>query len=183
MATKLKALTPQESAFVREFLRDPRGKAAAAERAGYKCPGVAASKLLAKPHVKAALDEYYQRTEPQEKVDRERVRRRMLASALADPSLAYDDDWSLRPRHEIPASTRRLILSAKRWEGVDGTSTSARMSDPGIHQARYLKAFPPPEEKEAGDLEEARSEFMESCEELLARLEEDALEVGSGGDS
>ena len=169
-----KILSVAEANFVNSLLRG-RSKREAAISAGYatKSASVRASEMMQRETVRAALAEFYRLEEPEILIAREKIRKRMLETALADPSEAFDDDFGLKQLCDIPRSTRLLIVSGRRWESEEqGSGSAVRMLDPGQQQQRYLKLFPAPSTASTTSLEEAADEFIRESEALMDRLDE-----------
>lgn len=165
-----KQLTAQESAFVSALLRG-LGKAEAAIEAGYsaKSAHVYATKLLARPHIKAALDEFYSAEAWQTRIDRERIRRKLMDMAMAEPAEVFDEDFELLPKSKIPKGAKALILSARTWDTPDqGRGSQVKCASPIEAMKVLLKHFPLVEEN-SSDSEEAENEALGAVLEMVER--------------
>jgi len=173
-------LTPREEIFVRELLRG-KSKAEAARATGLS-PGRAKSNgynYMSRPRVRKALEEYYEREAEITAVERETMRRELLAMALYDPISVFDQKWSLRSPDEIPEQARKAILSARSWDiPGQGTGGSVRLAPKLDAIKTYLKHFCPPAAERGIVLEEAAQSLGLKLDDLMARLdaepEEDA---------
>lgn len=165
----------KERAFVANILRG-MAKGDAAVAAGYaeSSASAAASRMLQQPKVKQALQEFYKREEEQVLADRERLRRRLMALAMADPSELYDDAWNLRDKINVPPAVRGLVINARKWDSLEqGSGSSAKVMHPLEIIKAYLKLFPAPTETNSGSLEDAAAEVEREMDELLERIQED----------
>lgn len=158
-------------------------KRAAAIRAGYSAKSASqiATELMQRQSVRAKLEAFYRRDEAELLIDRERVRRKWLKMALADPSDAFDDDWQLRPKRQIPPAVRLLICSARVWDSPEqGAGSAGKVINSETLMRGFLKAFPPPP-PQAETLEDAVAEVEQEMSALFDRMEEDD-EVEDDGD-
>lgn len=125
MPAKLPKLELREKRFVREYLVDFCG-AAAMRRAGFKGtrPEIAASKMLARPAVKAALAERQDQIAARLEVTIERVLKEQAAIAFSDPRKLFNEDGSLKAVHELDdataASLAAIEVSTEFETGPDG---------------------------------------------------------------
>lgn len=130
-STDLAALPAREAEFVRQYVVDCNG-AAAARRCGYtpKTAARQAHRLLAKPTVRRAITSLL--TERGDYLDglRARVIEETARAAFADPREVWTQDedghLQLRPLADLPSEVAGTIaeLSSKQWEG--GSSARAR---------------------------------------------------------
>lgn len=114
------ALTPRQSRFVAEYLKDLSAKGAAI-RAGYseKSAEVAGSRLLSNVKVAAAISEALQRRAERVEVKADDILRELLRLALTDIGKAYDVNGELLPLHQMPEETRRAIAGIERSSHTD----------------------------------------------------------------
>lgn len=163
-------LTAAESAFVNFILRG-HGKAESAAMAGYAAAHsrATATKLLARPHVKAALDEFYSAESWQTRIDRERIRRKLMAMAMAEPADVFGENFELLPKSQIPDGARALILSARTWDTPDqGRGSQVKCVSPIEAMKTFLKHFPLIEE-DSKDSDEAENEALGAVLEMVER--------------
>lgn len=117
-------LTPKQSRFVEEYLRDLNGSAAA-KRAGYGKTDDSsrryAIELLHKPHLAQVIDEAMQRRAERVEVKTDDVLRELLRIAMTDPAEAFAENGAFKPLHEMPISLRRTISSIETDELFDGS--------------------------------------------------------------
>lgn len=123
-------LTPRELLFVREYAVDLNGKEAAI-RAGYAPANakVAASRLLKRPAVKAAVDAELAKKATRVDIRADDVLRELATIALSDVGAILDfsgADPKLRPASEIPEAARRCIQSVKVQRYTEGRGDDAR---------------------------------------------------------
>lgn len=106
------ALTPKQSAFVREYLIDLNATQAAV-RAGYskKSANEFAGQLMAKPHIKAAIDAAIAKRSQKTEIDSEWVLRRLALEADADLKDIYTDNGSLKPVKDWPKIWRLGLVA------------------------------------------------------------------------
>lgn len=95
-------LLPRERRFLREYMVDFNGTQAAL-RAGFtgKRPEVAASRMLAKPTVRAELQRRQDQIAARLEVTVERVLKEQAAIAFSDPRRMFNADGTLKPIHEL----------------------------------------------------------------------------------
>lgn len=93
------ALTPQQTRFVEEYLIDPTNQKAAAIRAGYSAANAAtiASRLMIKPHIRAAIESAQKKRAESLGVDQDRVLQELILIAFSKPgeALTTDEDGDL----------------------------------------------------------------------------------------
>lgn len=150
-------------------------KRVAAVKAGYspKSAGAQASQMLALPAVQEFLQAHYKREAIEAEIQRERVRSLMLNMIFCDQTKAFDDNWQVLDKSEMPASVRKLILAVKIWESTEqGRSVSVKLERKLDVIKAYLKLFPPTEQK-AENLGEAAEQVEADFEELIKKLEKD----------
>jgi phage terminase small subunit len=99
----MKKLSPQQQRFVEEYCLGDKTATEAALIAGYskKRPDVAASKLLAQPHIAAAVEAKRKKLADKFEVTQERIRAELAAVAFGDLRLLYDESGELRSIHEL----------------------------------------------------------------------------------
>lgn len=110
MAEASKPLTARQAAFVREYAKLGNGTKAA-EAAGFspKNAHAQASRLLKKPHVKAALAAKLQAVEAKVEDETVQIVRELWHQAGYDPKDCFDKDGKLLPINEMPEKLRRAI--------------------------------------------------------------------------
>lgn len=112
-------LTPRQEAFVREYLIDLNGKAAAI-RAGYApkqavVQGVRLVKVC-KPYIDAELAKRAKKAT----LTADRVLEEISRVGLCDAAELFDEDGRLLPLREMPESVRRVVASIEveeDWKG------------------------------------------------------------------
>jgi len=106
------ALTIKQAAFVAEYLIDLNGTQAAI-RAGYskKSADEIAAQLMARPHVKAAVDAAIAKRAEKTELDAEWVLRRLGLEADADLADLYDDANNLKPVKDWPKIWRLGLVA------------------------------------------------------------------------
>lgn len=106
------ALTPKQSAFVREYLIDLNGTKAAI-RAGYskKSADEIAAQLMKRPHVKAAVEAAIAKRSQKTEIDAEWVLNRLALEADADVADIYFENGALRPVHDWPKIWRQGLVA------------------------------------------------------------------------
>ena len=115
-------LTPKQSAFVREYLIDLNATQAAI-RAGYskKSANEFAGQLMAKPHIKAAVEAAIAKRAEKTEYDAEWVLKRLGLEADADLADRYDDDNNLKPVKDWPKIWRLGLVAGVEvdeiWDG------------------------------------------------------------------
>ncbi len=122
-------LTPRERLFVREYLVDLNASQACL-RAGYrtKNPNVMGAKLMARPHVAAAIAAAVQAREARVEVRADDVLRELMRlgeiHGAGDWRAMFDEHGSLRPVEEWPEDVARRVASLEVEEryapGPDG---------------------------------------------------------------
>jgi phage terminase small subunit len=135
--TDPKPLTPKQEAFIREYLVDLNGTAAA-ERAGYgggkASTAVTASRLLRDPKIASRISEARGKRAEKVEITAERVLAEVSRLALADLAGAFNEDGSLKPLKDIPEELRRCISSVDlvnvpNGDGGSNTITKVRFCD------------------------------------------------------
>lgn len=122
------ALTPKQAAFVREYLIDLNATQAAI-RAGYsaKTANVQAVEIMARPHVKAAIDAAIAKRAEKTEYDAEWVLKRLGLEADADLADLYDDRNNLRPVKDWPKIWRLgLVAGVEVDELFEGSGEDRR---------------------------------------------------------
>lgn len=117
----MKALTPKQEMFCREYLIDLNATRAA-ERAGFsgKTANEKGSQLLAMPHVSLRIQGLMNERANEVKVTASDVLRELILIAKVDLAQAYNPNGTLKSIHEIPEETRRAISAIKVYEEFDG---------------------------------------------------------------
>lgn len=117
------ALTEKQERFVREYLRDGNGTAAA-RRAGYdgddRSLASIASENLRKLEVSEAIEGLRQKQFQRLELSSERVLRELARLAFVDIGDAFTAEGALKPIHEIPEDTRRAIAGIETDDLFDG---------------------------------------------------------------
>lgn len=110
-AAQQDGLTAKEILFVYHYLENGQNGAQAAISAGYsaKTAKEQACYMLAKPHVKAAVDKQLSKTLRKLEISRERVLQELGLIAFADIGDAFGTDGQLLPLHEMPEEVRRAL--------------------------------------------------------------------------
>lgn len=151
------------------------GKRDAAIAAGYS-PRTAhqiAYELLDRPSVKTQLQGFYKRDEAEVLITRELVRQKLFRAAMANAHEAFDNDWELRRKNEVPEDCLELIVSVRTWSSPEmGSGCSAKLVNPLDAQKSYLKLFPAPI-SQADSLQGAAEEVEQEVLALIARFDED----------
>src|SRR4051812_42447033 len=128
------ALTPKQTAFVREYLVDLNATQAAV-RAGYsrKTAEKIGSENLRKPEVAKALQAAMDKRAERVELTADLVLRELLSHALFDPATLYDADGRMKKLAEIPLAARRSITALETDElGEDqgiGITRKVKYSD------------------------------------------------------
>ncbi len=175
MSDKEDKLTPRERIFVSSLLRG-QTKQKAALTAGCKQASahVQATRWLALPRVQSAIREFHEREAWQVSIDREKIRRRLMDAALADPSEVFSEDWELRDKSEVPKAVRRLVVSARKWSNPDqGSGSQVKLASPLEAAKAYLKLFPVVEEDGGLDLNAIGQEVEAEMEDLIQMFEDE----------
>lgn len=127
----------RESRFVDEYLIDMNG-VRSARAAGYrgtdKSIGVTATRLLAKPRIKEAIQKANEERKKRTQFNADRVLKELEFIATFDPAECYDENGQLLPIHEMPERARRAIASIDIYkdftEGVEvGETKRVRSHD------------------------------------------------------
>lgn len=118
-------LLPRERRFVREYLVDFCGSRAIV-RAGFKGerPDVAAAKMLAKPAVRAALEERQRQVEARLDITVERVLKEQAAIAFSDPRALFDENGAMKPVHELDDAAAAALAAIEVEELFEGSGES-----------------------------------------------------------
>lgn len=105
-------LTPKQSRFVDEYLLDLNATQAAI-RAGYsgRTANEQGAQLLAKPHVKAAIDAAIAKRSHETKIDAEWVLQRLALEADADLADLYFENGAIKPVSEWPKIWRQGLVA------------------------------------------------------------------------
>ena len=108
----MKELTPKQARFVEEYLIDLNATQAAI-RAGYsaKTANDQIGKLLATPHVKAAIEAGKVSRSERTQIDAAWVLRRLAAEAEADMADIYFENGAIKPVHEWPKIWRQGLVA------------------------------------------------------------------------
>lgn len=129
------ALTAKQEQFVREFLIDLNG-AAAARRAGYTVKNArsAAEKLLNLPHVQDALRSAMQSRAQKTGVTAERVLSELAKVGFADIRRIFRDGGELIPIHELDDETASAlagcdIVTVQKGEGAVEYVAKVKLGD------------------------------------------------------
>mgnify|MGYP002378512326 CR=1 FL=1 len=149
-------------------------KRAAAIEAGYseRSAHVQASELLQRPTVRARLEAFYKRDEAEVLASREVIRQLMFEQAVACPDDIFDDDWEIRPKRDIPAAVRSLVLSVRKFDSPDqGSSLTVKLLNLETIRRSYLKLFAAPA-SQAESLEDAAAAVEQEMDVLFARMDE-----------
>lgn len=131
-------MNARQKLFVQEYLKDlNQGQAAA--RAGYKGKNIdqVASRLMQKPHIKAAIDEAMAARAKRTEITVDRVLKELARVGFVDIAKAYDTRGNLLPVAEMPASVRRAVSSIKVFEEFEGFGED-RVK---VGEVRELKIF------------------------------------------
>ena len=168
----MKDLSPQERKFADALLRGT-GKREAAIHAGYAVSGahVRAAEILGRPHVKEYLASFHRREEDEVAIDREIIRRELMAMIVANPASALDDEWNPLARSEVPEIVQKMVLSARTWDtpeqGKGGTIKFINRLD---LLKTHLKYFPVGA-SQAESLEGAALQVQSDIDALIAKFE------------
>lgn len=168
----MKDLSPQERKFADALLRGTP-KREAALHAGYAASGasVRAQEILARPHVKEYLAAFHRREEDEVAIDREIIRRELMAMIVANPASALDDEWNPLPRSEVPEVVQRMILSARTWDTPEqGRGGSVKFINRLDLLKTHLKYFPVGA-SQAESLESAALQVQSDIDALIAKFE------------
>ncbi|MGX1353382.1 phage terminase small subunit [Bradyrhizobium elkanii] len=105
-------LTPKQSRFVEEYLRDLNATQAAI-RAGYsaKTAGDQGAQLIAKPHILAAIEAAKGARSAETKIDAAWVLKRLAVEADADMADLYFENGAIKPVHEWPKIWRQGLVA------------------------------------------------------------------------
>jgi len=122
MADCMPKLTPKQQMFVKEYLVDLNG-AAAARRAGYseKNSDDLAAQLLRKTHVAAAIQAAMDKRASKVELTAERILEEVKHAAFLDPLDLFSDDGKLLPLKQMPEAARRAIAGIEVEEIWSGT--------------------------------------------------------------
>jgi len=108
----MKELTPKQSRFVEEYLIDLNATQAAI-RAGYsaKTANDQIGKLMATPHIKAAIDAARAARSEETKIDAAWVLKRLALEADADLADIYSENGAIKPVHDWPKIWRQGLVA------------------------------------------------------------------------
>lgn len=122
MARKSPELSERQRAFVREYLVDLDGRAAAI-RAGYSPHGAAvqACRLLKFKAVSEAVQKAMAARAHRVEVRADDILRELLRVALADVRQAFDEQGRLLPLHKMPEDVARALAGVEVVELLDGS--------------------------------------------------------------
>jgi phage terminase small subunit len=114
-------LNPRQLAFVNQYIVDRNG-AAAARRAGYANPAVAASRMLTKDNIRAEIDRRISKVEQKADISAERVLKEYARIAFLNPQDLYDANGRLLNVKDMPEDAARAIagLEEEVIYGSDG---------------------------------------------------------------
>lgn len=115
-------ITAQQEIFIKAMQADPAMQPAAAARvAGYKSPGVAASKLLKKPHIRAEISKQLSERLERLEMNGDRLLQELAFCALRDPIDLCNESGQieLNDLSKLPERIRRCIDSIKVTERHD----------------------------------------------------------------
>lgn len=166
-----KKLLPRQEKFCNYVLIGMSGKTAAI-KAGYskKSAKQQACDLMGLPLVQEYLQEHTQRRGVEAKIERQCIIKKLVELTKVDPTDAFDDQWNLREKAEIPRKIKRTLASVKVWQSEQGKSVSVRFITQLDAITRYLKLIPEQADK-AEDLGEAAEQAEIKLEELLRKIE------------
>ncbi|MDX0262422.1 terminase small subunit [Sinorhizobium meliloti] len=105
-------LTPKQARFVEEYLIDLNATQAAI-RAGYskKTANEIGAENLAKPSIKAAVEDALAKRSEETRIDANWVLQRLAAEAEADIADLYTETGALKPVHEWPKIWRQGLVA------------------------------------------------------------------------
>ena len=174
-------MNPRRRQFVREYLVDLNGKAAA-ERAGYRPSNakVTAHRLMRVPAVKEAIDQALAERARRIEVSADRVIAEFARIAFADVRLLWDwgkDGPALKRPGGMSAEDAAAVASMSVRESSHGKSTRVQLHDKTralVALARHLGLFDGPH---GGD-PRARHEEAERVREMLRRRIEEIAARG-----
>jgi phage terminase small subunit len=125
-------LTPKQSLFVAEYLKDLNGTAAA-KRAGYSdrtSEKMAYQNLHLVPAVKEAVEEALKRRSARVEVKADDVLRELIRVMTVDVARAFDVNGRLLPLQQMPEDVRRAIASFEVEESL--------VSDTVVRKVKFL---------------------------------------------
>lgn len=124
------ALTPKQSAFVAEYLKDLNATQAAI-RAGYSeaTAGAIGAENLTKPEIRRAVDEALQRRAERVEVKADDVLRELLRLAMVDVGEAFDEHGQLKALKDMTPDVRRAIAAIEVEDREDGRVRKVRFWD------------------------------------------------------
>lgn len=166
-------LSTRERLFVNALCKGMTNRAAAmAAGCTHVSAPARATRWLEKPAVQKAIEEFHSREAWRTSIDRERIRRRLLAAALADNSQVFGEDWELKEKSEIPKAARAMVLSARKWSNPDqGSGCQVKLANPLEAMKAYLKLFPAVAVGGGIDLQEVADEVESEMDDLLEKFE------------
>jgi phage terminase small subunit len=156
METLEKELSPQHERFCREYIIDENGTRAymrAYPKSSYDSARNSASELLAKPCIKARIEELRDERNRRLEISSDKVLRKLAALIHFDPRDLYDETGALKPIHELDYDVALAIQSIEVDEimsgrGEDRTSIgqTKKVKFVGIRETlelagRYLKLW------------------------------------------
>jgi phage terminase small subunit len=189
-------MTPRQSRFIHEYLKDLNATQAAI-RAGYsmKTAESCGSRLLSFAKVKREIDAAIARRAVRVEVKADDVLRELLRLGTVNITEAFDRNGALLPPHEIPEDVQRAIVSIETDEMTDaegvviGHTRKVKFSDkkgPLELLGRHLGMFAEKHELEAGSklmelLKGVQPKKLEALAEEVAGMSPDEqTEVARG---
>lgn len=111
-AAQQDGLTAKEILFVYYYLENGQNGAQAAISAGYsaKTAKEQACRMLAKPHIKSAIDKQLGQTLAKLEITRERVLEEVARLGFADIRKCFNSDGTLKPLHELDDDTAAALV-------------------------------------------------------------------------
>jgi phage terminase small subunit len=131
-----KALTKKQAAFVAEYQIDLNATQAAI-RAGYspKQAHKSAAQLMAKPHIKAAIDDAQAKRLQRLDITADAVLQELAKIGFHDPGKMFNQDGTVKAINELDDNTRMAIAGFEVSELFDGDGDERR----GIGFAKKIK--------------------------------------------
>lgn len=126
--TAERKLTKKQAQFAQEYLVDLNATQAAM-RAGYspKTARQLGNRLLATPHVAREIERRRSERMERTEITSDVVLMELLRLARADISMAFDENGTLKPLHEIPEDVRRAIAGVDVDELFEGRGKDREM--------------------------------------------------------
>lgn len=169
-----KPLTPREFLYCKALLKG-KSRIQAARAAGVKSG--TDTVLWVAANVQKFLRDFYEKEAAEIMLERAVILRSLYESSLADRSLAFKDDFKLKPLNEIPRSVRKEMLSARAFQSEDaGFSASAKFTSPNESRIAFLRLCPAPVNVQDHAKDRAAEELEEDMEMLARNLAEDLPE-------